>query len=334
MRILRGAGQVDREKWLSFLESSPYGSPFQSPVFFDAVNSAPGPQAAEVFALESGGRFEALCVATLQKEKGLKGFFSRRAIVYGGPLLSGGEASNWALLSRAVEDALRRQAIYLEVRNFHDYRAVYPVYEAAHWQYLPYLNVQLPLQGRSPEGILAGMKYNRRREIRLSTDAGALCRPAESEEEAHRVYGILAGLYRERVKLPLPGWDFFRRLFFSEVGRVLVVQHGGEPIGGAFCLAIGGQGIYTFYYCGLRNYHNKIFPTHLAVWGAIECGLREGLKYLDFMGVGLKGEAYGVRQYKMEFGGELKEQGRFLKVLNYPLYQIGRLGLAALQKVK
>ncbi len=335
MKILRGTEEIGRERWLDLLQESEFASPFQSPDFLDFFHSVSGRQSAEVYAVEEGGKLLSLCVTTMQKEDGVKGFFSRRAIIYGGPLLkSDGAVSAWQELLKAMEEHLSRRVIYAEVRNYHDYQALFPVYGSGNWSYLPYVNLQLRLKGRSLEEIMSAMRYNRRREIRQTLAEGAACRLARTEEEIRDLYHILATLYAERVKVPLPGYEYFRQLYHSPCGRVFVVKHGETVIGGAFCLVLESRGIYTLYYCGLRNYHKKIFPTHLAVASAIEFGLENGLQLLDFMGAGLKDEPYGVRQYKAEFGGELVEHGRFIKIFNPALYKVGKWGLAALKTLK
>jgi lipid II:glycine glycyltransferase (peptidoglycan interpeptide bridge formation enzyme) len=232
-----------------------------------------------------------------------------------------------------MEASLRGKAIYFEVRNFHDFQFLRPAYEKSGWRYLPYLNVLLPLEGKSPREVLAGMKYNRRRELKLAQQYGAAGRLAQSEEEVRELYRILVELYRERVKVPLPQVDYFLSLYRSSTGKVFVVEHEQRLIGGAFCLCLEGQGIYTKYYCGIRDYHPKIISTHLAVWAAVEYGLQCGAKRLDFMGAGLKDREYGVRTYKMQFGGELVEHGRFVKMLDPWLYQIGKTGLSIMRKL-
>ncbi len=291
-----------------------------------------GPRAAEAYAVKNGKGLAALCVITFQQEKGIKGPFSRRAIIYGGPLLCEGEEAACRELLSGIDEVLRRRAIYAEVRNFKDYRFLTPVYQQAGWEYLPYLDLQLPIEGKTAEEILAGMKYNRRREIRLSLENNAFCRPAETEAEASALYQILKNLYHKRVRVPLPEYRFFQQLYFSDIGKVLVVLHRGAVVGGVFCFFLEGRGIYTMYYCGIRNYHPRIFPTHLAVLGAIEFGLQNGLKRASLMGAGRRDEQYGVRRYKMGFGGELVEPGRFLKILNPLLFKVGKLGLALMQK--
>jgi len=55
---------------------------------------------------------------------------------------------------------------------------------------------------------------------------------------------------------------------------------------------------------------------------------------LDFMGAGKPETEYGVRKYKMGFGGELFEEGRFQKIMNPGLYKLGKFGISVLSKVK
>jgi lipid II:glycine glycyltransferase (peptidoglycan interpeptide bridge formation enzyme) len=45
------------------------------------------------------------------------------------------------------------------------------------------------------------------------------------------------------------------------------------------------------------------------------------------MGAGKPDELYGVRDFKMEFGGEQVEYGRFLYVRKSMLYAIGKLAV-------
>ena len=88
------------------------------------------------------------------------------------------------------------------------------------------------------------------------------------------------------------------------------------------------------YYCGDRNYSKKLFPTHLSILAAIEFGLTQNVKSLDFMGAGKRDKEYGVRQYKLEFGGEIVEHGRFLKISRPVLFQLGNIGLKFYKKFR
>jgi lipid II:glycine glycyltransferase (peptidoglycan interpeptide bridge formation enzyme) len=190
------------------------------------------------------------------------------------------------------------------------------------------------LQGRSREDILGAMKYNRRREIQQSFKNGASANEAENENEIKELYNILLDIYSYRVKLPMPDLEYFIRLYNSPIGKVFIIKHNDMVIGGSFCIFYPSQSIYTMYYCGLRDYHPKIFPTHLAILATIDFGLKNNLQKVDLMGAGKPGQEYGVRKYKSEFGSELLTPGRFIKVNNPVLFNLGKFGLKLLKKVK
>jgi lipid II:glycine glycyltransferase (peptidoglycan interpeptide bridge formation enzyme) len=115
--------------------------------------------------------------------------------------------------------------------------------------------------------------------------------------------------------------------------RVFIVKHNEKLLGGAYCLVQPGRALYTYYYCGIRDYHRRIYPTHLAILAAMEYALDNNIPLIDFMGAGKPDEEYGVRRYKAEFGGQLVEHGRFIKILNPFLYHLGRIGVKLISKV-
>ncbi|MGD0711521.1 MAG: GNAT family N-acetyltransferase [Bacteroidales bacterium] len=333
-KIITEYNKINRDKWKYLLNKSPFSSPFQTPEYFVFFNSVSG-LSAEVFIVEENDELLTLCLVTFQKEKGIKGYFSRRAIIYGGPLVDNSEKGKLALktLFSAINKELKHRVIYAETRNFNDYSSYKDCFLKNGWNYIPYLNIQISLQGKTMDDILGAMKYNRRREIQMSIKEGTIAKEAENTEDVTALYNILSQLYKNRVKLPLPEMDFFIRLFNSAVGKVFIVKHNVRIIGGTFCLYYPNKSIYTMYYCGLRDYHPKIFPTHLAIIAAIEFGVNNNLQKVDLMGAGKPDKEYGVRKYKSEFGGELLEHGRFIKVYNPFLFKLGKMGLSIIKKL-
>lgn len=322
---------INLAEWKELLANNKFSSPFQTPDFYAIYNSVPG-QSADVFALRGEKGLEALCVVTLQKETGMKGYFSRRGIIYGGPLVADGSTDALKQLLREIDKKLKRKVIYLETRNFFSYNDYKQNFESEGWKYRPYLNYEIDLKDKTTGELLSAMKYNRKREINQSINSEAEFRAANSEAEVKELYSILKNLYETRVKLPLPSLTYFMQLFNSAVGKIFIVEHNKKIIGGSFCYYLKGHSIYTMYYCGLRDYDKKIFPTHLAILAAINFGIDENLKSLDLMGAGMKGKEYAVRDFKMQFGGELVEHGRFLRINQPLLYNLGKAALKILGK--
>jgi len=325
--------KINKKLWGELCTNSLFSSPFQTPEFYELYNSVEG-FSADVFAVEQEGKLTSLVVVTLQKEHGIKEYFSRRGIVYGGILISENNEESLKFLLKHLNNFYRNQLIYIEIRNNFDYSIFKSAFQLNNFNYQPHFNVQLKTENTSMEAILSNMKYNRRREINISFKEGAEVNEAQNENEVIALFDILKDLYTTKVKLPLPNLNYFIGLYKSKIGKVFIVKHHNKVIGGSFCIFHQGMSINTLYYAGIRNYHKKIFPTHLAIMGVTEFAIRNNLKMVDFMGAGKPGKEYGVRDYKLEFGGELLEHGRYLKIINPILYNIGKLGLKLLAKIK
>ena len=324
--------ELDKEKWIDLMNNCEFKSPFQSYDYYKIFNSV-NEFSAKAFAIEVEHRYLALIVVTIQKESGFKSFFSKRGIVYGGPLIRFSDSKYLDLLLQHVNDYFKKKLIYLEVRNNFDFSAYKEVMKKHGWLYIEHLNVQLSLENLDLETYLSGLKYNRRREIKMTNQHGAHVREAKSESDIVNLYKILKDLYKTRVKLPLQPLSFFIELYNSQIGKVFIVTNEDNIIGGSFCLYDQQDSIFTMSYAGLRDYHKKIFPTHLAIIGAIKFGFDNDLKMLDFMGAGKPNLDYGVRNYKLQFGGELVEHGRFKVIYKPILYKIGELGIKLISKL-
>jgi serine/alanine adding enzyme len=330
MRILKN-NEVNIRSWENLNQRSNFGSPFQSHSFYKFFNLLDD-CSADVFAVEENGELTSLIVITIHKEKGLKGFFSRRGIIYGGPIINDPSNKSLSLLLSSISKYYKSKLIYLEVRNSFDYVSLNDIYIDAKWVYNIHLNVQLSLTGKSLEDVLKSMTYNRRREVKVSFKEGASVSLTDASEDASQIYDILKDLYESRVKLPLPSKEYFTSFVNSDITRVFVVKHNNNIIGGSFCVTDNMKSINTLYYAGLRDYHKKIFPTHLAIIGVIQYGIDNCIGLVDFMGAGKPDIPYGVRDFKLQFGGELVEHGRYLKVINPILFNLGVIGLKILSK--
>lgn len=268
----------------------------------------------------------------LQKDGGrLKRFFSRRAIVNGGPYIAD-DATNQdvkALLEKC-KDSLRKRAIYIETRNFRDYSQYRDVFERCGFVYEPHYD--FIVRTDSLETAESNLGKSRKRDIRTSLRDGAdvVENPTEVQIEAY--YGILKDLYENKIRTPLFPLDFFLKLNRTGFSKFLLVRYQDEIIGGTVCV-YDDETVYEWFACGKDGIYKTIFPSTLATWSGIRFAAESGRKRFDMMGAGAPGDGgYGVRDFKAKFGGELVEYGRFKYVCNPLLYAIGKLGVAVLRK--
>lgn len=323
---------IDRKLWTDLLNRSEFASPFQTPEFFDFFNQNANMQA-DVFAVGVVNTYSAICVVTLQKEKGIKGYFSRRAIVYGGPLISR-SVSEYEInfLLKSINSFYKSKAIYLETRNFFNYSHHIKQFQVTGFNYVPWLNFHL--NTTSIEDVKSRISKSRLRQIKKAQKQGVAWKVAESIDEVTAFYNILNELYVTKIKKPLFSIDFFINFFKSKVGKYLLVIYNNKVIGGIMCPIFANKRIYEYYVCGMDSEFKDQYPSIMATWAAIEYANQNNIPLFDFMGAGKPDEEYGVRDFKARFGGEQVEHGRFIKVLNPFLYAIGKLGLKILSKVK
>lgn len=323
---LKNDKEINKEKWDVFLRENKFSSPFQTPEFYDFFNTVKG-FSADVFSVEDEDKIQALVVVTIQKEKGLKSFFSKRAIIYGGILFETEEALKFLL--KKIIDYYKGKLIYIEIRNYKDYSSFLPIFQVCDWKYMPWLNYQLPIETElQVENLMSSGRWN---QIQKAKKQGVTYAEAQSEDEVKAFYKILSDLYAHKIKKPLFPVEFFLNFYQQNLGKYLLVRYDNKIIGGIMCPILGDKIIYEFYVCGLDNEYKECYPSVMATWAAIDFALKNQIKLFDFMGAGSPESSYGVREFKARFGGNLVETGRFIKILNKPMYFIGKLGMKILK---
>ena len=317
---------IDPQQWQSLVEHSPYATWFQTKEAYEFYTSVDDVQAF-VYGVSEEDNLVGIVVGYTTKEKcKFKQHFTARSIIVGGPLLAD-NISNEALT--ALLKAIRRlgdKAIYVETRNFHDYSKWKSIFEANGFTYQPHYDIHVHCNAQHQ------MSERRQRELKRAIKNGATVAEAQSEQEIRDWYQILHRLYREKVRTPLFSEEFFLQFYRNGVGKYLLVKHEDKIIGGMMCPVFDSKAIYEWYVCGLDEEYRDLSPSVVATHAAIEYAKENGLPLFDFMGAGEPEIPYGVRDFKMEFGGELREYGRFLCIRKPLLYWIGKIGVKWLKK--
>ena len=95
-----------------------------------------------------------------------------------------------------------------------------------------------------------------------------------------------------------------------------------------------GKCVYEWFECGMNAEYKEQYPSVMATWAGMNYAHAHGCARYDMMGAGDPGKAYGVRDFKSEFGGAMVEHGRYLCVLKPVLYNLGAIGVKILRKQK
>ena len=324
--------EIEKVAWEAMVKASPVASWFQTPeayCFFDSLSF----METFVIGVIGDGTLKGVVVGSVQKDGGrLKQFFSRRTIIMGGPLLSEDitDEELKALLD-TLKTRLKRKAIFIETRNFNDYGRWRKTFEECGFGYEAHLNFHVDTS--SLEKAQENVGKHRWRAIRVSLRDGAIIVEKPTWQQVERFYTILADLYKTKVKTPLFPLEFFRKLYDTKSAKYFLVEYEGEIVGGSLCVCLEGKTVYEWAKCGLDSYRKNIRPSSVATWEGVRYAAENGYARYDFMGAGKPGEAYGVRDFKAEFGGELVEHGRFVHVCNPWLFNMGKMGVKIMKRL-
>ena len=355
------------------MDSHPEGTVFQSPEMY-TLFSGTGRMKPVVVGLanEKTRKLEGILLAVIIRElNGPAGYFSSRAVIYGGPLVEKrgqgeegkrgrGDAGSpirddsmvgspirddsmvdGKIYGMLLEELIRQvnsKSIFIQFRNFNSQENNKAVFLESGFRYRERLN--LIVDTSSQETVIKNMSDSRLRQVKKSLKLGACSMEPENLQQVRDFYNILHDLYRHKIKKPLPAWDFFEQFYHLSVegklGIIRLVKYRDRIIGGILSPVTPGKTIYEWYVCGLDHEYRNIHPSVLATWAAIEYAVKNNIPHFDFMGVGIPERDYGVREFKMRFGGEMVNHGRFARVNSKLLYFAAETGynlMAMLKKI-
>jgi lipid II:glycine glycyltransferase (peptidoglycan interpeptide bridge formation enzyme) len=175
--------------------------------------------------------------------------------------------------------------------------------------------------------LWSSLKKNRRAGIKRAKKRGISCKVVENEQEMEELYLVLKKTYRH-VKIPLADKSLFKAIIEELIPNKMALPHliklGEKTIGGRIPLLYEGK-IFAWYGSALREF-SRFYPNDFSIWELMRWGCRNNYSIFDFGGAGHPDEHYGVRDFKMQFGGNLVNYGRYRKILHPYYYKIADNG--------
>lgn len=324
VRLLTAYTDIPPQSWDTLAEQSPYATWFQTREAYLFYASQSRSMRPFVFAVEEDHNLCGLVAGYItHTPTPIKQYFTRRAIIIGGALLSENiREEALSLLLSVTRNNLSHKSIYIEFRNLHDYSRHKDLFIAQGFDYVPHLNFQVDCTDRS--AVLNRMKSNRRRQIRKGLANGAYITEAKTEKDIAAWYRILHHLYTNKVRTPIPALSFFLQLYHTRAAVFLLIKYHDTVIGGIACPILDHRTIYEWYICGLDKEYRHLYPSVLATYAAIDYAATHSITAFDFMGAGVPDVPYGVRTFKSRFGGKCVNHGRFLHISHPTLYRLGK----------
>lgn len=333
-RIVTDAAAIDKEQWGRFVYDHPQGNVFQTPQMYAAYCMTKNYFPILVACYEADS-LVGILLAVVQKEyKGILGKLSARSIVWGGPLIRDNDISILEELMNEYSLIVKHMVIYTQIRNIFIMDWAKNDLNKTGYNYEEHLNIIVDLN-KSEDELWKEVHSKRRNEIRRATKEGTSFIEYSNSDALKKSWPVLKEVY-QRAKLPLPDISLFQNILASEGGcspiKIFAALNGGQCIG--ILLALCWRERVINWYAGAFQKDLSKYPNDLLPWEVILWAKKNGYKIFDFGGAGKPEIPYGVRDFKLKFGGELVNFGRFQKTHKPVTMNIAKLGFCFWQKLK
>jgi serine/alanine adding enzyme len=323
------AQQLDEHIWRDFVDRHPQGTVFHTPEMFQVFAHTNGYHPNLWAMVDENDHPVALFIAVkMTLGTRLLRRFTSRAIVHGSVLCLPGVVGQQALdaLLKAYKHMVEREVLFTELRNLSDISDLDPIFDQNGFVYEEHLDFLIDLS-RPPSEVLQSIGRRTRKKIRRGLRDGYVSTSAITDRSELDIwYRVLQSTYRN-ARVPLADRSLFEavfdQLFPNNMARFVLARVNGVPA--ACSLELLYKNTMYGWYGGVDRQYSRYFPNELMHWHILEWGARNGYSVYDFGGAGTPGEAYGVRDFKAKFGGDLVRFGRYCHIHSLRRLKLSKL---------
>jgi len=300
---------VDYSSWKSFVYNHPNGNIFQTPEMYEVYSKTKNYEPILV-TIDDKNILYGLVLGVIQKEKYFKNFTSRSVII-GGPLVKDNDPIVLNDLLIKYNAVIKKKAIYSQIRNIFDTSSQREVFHINGYAYDDHLDIIHDLT-KSEEAQWLKISRDKKKCIKNANRNLLVINITDEIKNINEIYFILKNVYN-RIKLPLPDISFFENaieILKKERNINIFGAYLNDQLIGVRIVLCYKNLIYDWY-AGSDNKYLKYRPNDILPWEVMKWGSQNGYEIFDFGGAGKPNVPYGVRDYKLRFGGFLVNYGRY-----------------------
>jgi len=316
-----------KNQWSQFVSNHPHGNIFQTPEMYEVYKRTKYYKPVLVYLVNEKQELDGILLAVIQKEgAGLKGRLTARSIISRGPLVSDNDPKLLDKILKKYKNKIGKLAIYSQFRNLWDWGKLKNIFVKNGFVYEPHLDILIDLK-RPKHEVFKSIHKGRKKNIRRAESAHLEFHEVKNLADFEKCYLLIKKNYK-RIGLPCPDKSFFMNSVEFLIGenslKTFSVNFDDEIIACRLVLCYN-KTIYDWYAGTNSNYLAK-YPNDFLPWKIMEWGIDNGFELFDFGGAGKPDIPYGVRDHKLNFGGDLVEFGRFELIHKRLLFFIGKKG--------
>lgn len=291
--------------WREFVAEHPLGTVFYTPEMWKVYGVTENVKPLAI-AVEIEGHVVGVLLAQIMWNGGTIGKpLTGRSIITGGPLAIDNDEEVLEMLMEAYRERMPKWVVYSEIRP------IYQIGDVPGWKRVGHYNLVMRVD-KSEEELWNGMHKERRRNVNQAIKAGLTFKELTTADEIQQVVALIEKTYR-RKHVPIGYLNMFDKV--QSILRDYAHFFGcytaeGHMIAGQVRLCYGTL-VYAWF-AGSDEDYFKLRPNDFTMWNVIRWAREKGYKEFDFGGGGEPGKPYGVRDYKLKYGCEMYDYGRYI----------------------
>lgn len=332
IRILTHS-EIDRIKWAEFVQAHPKGNVFQTPEMYDVYVQTKQIQPLILAAEENGTIVGIMLTQIITNGNALISWLTARAIIIGGPLVKDNREDVLYALLKAYKASLPCKIIYSEIRPVYIMDDLWCSLRSDKWQRKGHYNITLSLN-KSSDDLFLQMHKERRRNVNQAVKAGLVFSEVVDRNEVLAIVKLIKQTY-ERKHVPISYLDMFDEVYqlMRQYARFFACYTSdGQMIAGQVRLCY--KDLVYSWFAGSDEKYFKLRPNDFTMWNVIKWSAENGYSLFDFGGGGEPGVEYGVRDYKLKYGCEMFDYGRYIYAHRPFIYALAKLAYCTYHKIK
>jgi len=331
------ASSIDPDSWDDFTKTNPNSNIFHTRAFADIFQDC-SKYTPYTFFLEEDGRPLAAIISIQSKLLGTPFVsYASRAVVYGGILCSDKMNDKYwhkhlGKLIHSYDTSLEKETLFTEIRNINESTHCILPFAKEKYKFIPHLNYILDLT-LGEQTLWENLSQGLRKSLRKAQEGTIEVIELTTGDHIEALHSLVSTTY-SKVHIPCFDLEIFKKAWnlLSPAGyiRVTLAKDHERLLAARAALIYNGR-VFDWF-AGSSEQGDAKSANALLAWDMIRWGCQNGAKCFDFGGAGDPNKHYGVREFKMRFGGQLVNYGRFMRIYSTARYMTGSLGYKILRR--
>lgn len=310
--IIVDHAQIDLDKWRKYVDTHPHGTVFHTPYMYDVWLNVRGYEPYAFFALNKNGQIAAIVCGFIQTvSRRVLSILSTRSVQLQSPLFT-----NIRSLEAVIEAykcyAKKKKVLYTEVRNHYIDERYNDCMPKLGYVWEGHYNI-LKEMPNSTEDLWKQIKRKRKDGINKAKKFDFVLSDKIRDDTIDALISLLSVKYRD-LGLPIPDRAFFENcLSFDDDCNCQYFHLIDNNVARIVLLSFRYKNTLHAVYIGIdsdKSFMNKR-PVDYFYYKLMEYCVENDILIFDWMGAGKPGIPYGVRDFKLQYGGELVDFGRY-----------------------